>query len=190
VTVGEPLETVTGDGVAAFCDAEHVRVVGIVYGIVGDRDIAEDIAQETFVRVYLHWERVRSADSPQAWTARVASNLANSWWRRRYAEYRANGRHGIDPDEDAGDETADRLAVRRAVAGLPRRQRTVIALRYMGGLSVAETALAMRCREGTVKSLTSKAMSQLRTHFVDDDASPSTRLVPVAVSPHIDPEKL
>ncbi len=90
-----PSRLVADRDVASFCDAEHVRIVRVVFGIVGDRHVAEDLAQETFVRVYLHWERVQAADSPQAWTARVATNLANSWWRRRYAEARANRRHGV-----------------------------------------------------------------------------------------------
>lgn len=153
--------------VAEFCDEQHRRVVHVIFGIVGDRNVAEDLAQETFVRVYLHWDRVQLADSPHAWVARVASNLANSWWRRRYAEARANRRHGDAPSEAAVVETADNIAVRVAVASLPGRQRTVISLRYFGGLSVAETASAMRCREGTVKSLTSKAMSHLRAALED-----------------------
>lgn len=185
-----PSRLVADRDVASFCDAEQLRVVRIVFGIVGDRHVAEDLAQETFVRVYLHWERVQAADSPQAWTARVATNLANSWWRRRYAEGRANRRHGV-ASEDASDvEPSDRVALERAVAALPRRQRTVISLRYLGGLSVAETATAMRCREGTVKSLTSKAMSQLRDHFGDDDSQTTPRRQSVAVSAQTSPREL
>lgn len=191
MTADEPArEPVASPSLAAFCEGEHVRIVRVVYGIVGDRHVAEDLAQETFVRVHLHWERVQAAECPRAWTARVAANLANSWWRRRYAEGRANRRHGVDPRERGGVEPADRLAVQAAVASLPRRQRTVISLRYFGGLSVAETAVAMRCREGTVKSLTSKAMSHLRTHFADDHESPPLRPDPLAVNPLPYPEKL
>lgn len=176
--------------IAAFCDGEHRRIVHIVYGIVGDRYVAEDLAQETFVRVYLNWDRVQAAENPHAWTARVATNLANSWWRRRYAEARANRRHGVGSAETGDLEPADRLVVRRAVASLPRRQRTVISLRYFGGLSVADTAIAMRCREGTVKSLTSKAMSHLRTHFADEAGSRPPRPDPVAANPLPCPEEI
>jgi RNA polymerase sigma factor (sigma-70 family) len=89
---------------------------------------------------------------------RVAINLTNSWLRRRMAERRARARLGaraagahLDPDP------ADAVAIRRAVAALPRRQRTALVLRYYADLPVAEVAALMGCAPGTVKSLTSKA---------------------------------
>ncbi|WP_368072129.1 RNA polymerase sigma factor [Nitriliruptor sp.] len=90
----------------------------------------------------------------------VALNLATSRYRRRRAEWRANRRHG-EPDTRI-EETAVSLAVRDAVAALPPRQRTVIALRFFVGLDVAQTATEMGCAHGIVKSLTSKAMTRLR----------------------------
>ena len=61
-----------------------------------------------------------------------------------------------DPD------AADRVAVRVAIADLPDRQRAALVLRYFADLSVAETAVALECAPGTVKSLTSKAVDGLR----------------------------
>lgn len=61
-----------------------------------------------------------------------------------------------------GPEGADAVALRRAVAGLPARQRTAIVLRFYEHYSVAETAAAMSCAEGTVKALTHRAMTALR----------------------------
>jgi RNA polymerase sigma factor (sigma-70 family) len=57
------------------------------------------------------------------------------------------------------------VAVRSAVAALPPRQRAALVLRYYGGLSLAETAETLGCAEGTVKSLTHKAIAALRTTF-------------------------
>ena len=101
--------------------------------------------------------------SPHAWLSTVGLNLARSWWRRRYAEQRANRRMAAGGRDDApGAEPSDVLAVRSAVAGLPERQRAALVLRYYGGLSLAETAEALGCAEGTVKSLTHKAIVRLR----------------------------
>ena len=76
----------------AFCEREYPRLVGSLGLYCGDRHVAEDIAHEALVRVARDWGRVRSMRSPQAWTHRVAINLANSHYRRRQAEPRANER--------------------------------------------------------------------------------------------------
>jgi RNA polymerase sigma-70 factor (sigma-E family) len=153
--------------VTAFCRRVHPRLVGALGLHCGDVRVAEELAQETLARVWERWPTVRAADSPEAWTFRVAFNLANSRYRRRAAEERAYGRVGIRRDEEDGPDTAGRLAVRAAVASLPPRQRAVIVLRYFADFSVEDTATAMRCAPGTVKSLTSRAMAGLRAHLGD-----------------------
>jgi RNA polymerase sigma-70 factor (sigma-E family) len=153
------------EGVIGFCHRVRPRLVGTLSLLCGDGDAAEELAQETLARVWLRWSRVRELGEPRAtaWTFRVAINLANSWVRRRMAERRARARLAgqaasahLDPDP------ADALAVRQAVAALPRRQRTALVLRYYADLPVAEVAALMGCAPGTVKSLTSKALTALR----------------------------
>jgi len=152
-------------GVVGFCRRMRPRLVGTLSLLCGDGDVAEELAQETLARVWLRWARVRELDEPLAvaWTYRVAINLANSWLRRRAAERRARARLAargagahLDPDP------ADAVAVRQAVAALPRRQRTALVLRYYADLPVAEVAALMGCAPGTVKSLTSKALTAVR----------------------------
>jgi RNA polymerase sigma-70 factor (ECF subfamily) len=168
----------------AFCDQHHAWLVKLIAGIVADRHVAEDLAQEAFLRVHLHWDRLDRSDAPRAWLTRVAVNLANSWWRRRYAETRANRRHDDGRATSTVTETARAVAVRAAVASLPRRQRSAVALRYFGGMSVAETAAIMRCREGTVKSLTSKGLTVLRHQLGPDPEGPAPdSLAPVGPGP-------
>lgn len=151
---------------AELCRQEHPRLVGALALYVGDRRIAEELAQEAMIRLCQHWPRVRGLDSPRAWLHGVAMNLARSWWRRWYAERRAIDRHGIDADR-ADPDPADAVAVRRAVAGLPIRQRQALVLRYYAALPVREVAAQMRCAEGTVKSLTSHAIDSLRLQLHD-----------------------
>jgi RNA polymerase sigma-70 factor (sigma-E family) len=150
------------DDVAAFCRREWPRLVGSLSLFTGDGDLAEDLAQETLARVCRDWRKVSNLDSPGAWAHRVALNLARSHYRhrsvaRRHAGRIANAAETHDPD------TATVLAVRKAVASLPVRQRTALVLRYFADLSVAETAEAMRCPQGTVKTLTRDAILALRT---------------------------
>ena len=128
-------------GVIGFCHRVRPRLVGMLSLLCGDGDTAEELAQETLARVWLRWSRVRELDEPLAiaWTYRVGINLANSWLRRRVAERRAHARlaaraTGAHIDSDS----ADAVAVRQAVAALPRRQRTALVLRYYADLPVAE----------------------------------------------------
>lgn len=151
----------------AFCTAEHPRLVGLLALHVGDRLVAEELAQDALVRLQEQWPKVRLMASPHAWLCRVGVNLANSWWRRRYAERRAMALSASGQRSAGSDDAADVVAIRTAVAALPRRQRTALTLRYFAGLSVTETAADMRCAEGTVKSLCSQAIAGLRLEFLD-----------------------
>lgn len=159
-----------GDGeIIAFCRRVHPLLVGGLTLHCRDRGVAEDVAQEALVRVWERWSTVRQSAAPEAWTWRVALNLTTSWFRRRGAERRAYARLGLrrDPSETTPDQ-ADRVAVRAAVAALPERQRSALVLRYYADLSVADAAVVLGCAEGTVKSLTHKAVESLRTQLGDD----------------------
>lgn len=151
----------------AFCERLYPQVVGTLTLVVGDRMTAEELAQETFVKVWQRWDHVRTMDSPEGWTHHVGMNLARSWLRRRAAARRAQRRLESDaavqvPDVDRDDV----LAVREALAALPRRQREAIVLRYYAGLDVAATAEAMGCPPGTVTALCHRARAAMRTDIV------------------------
>lgn len=149
--------------VSAFCRELHPRLVGALALHCGDRDVAQELAQETLARVWERWSTVERLDSPEAWAFRVGFNLAASRFRRRAAERRARARFG--PVDDHVADVADAVAVRAAVALLPPRQRAAVVLRYFADLPVDETAAVMGCAPGTVKSLTSQAIATLRDRF-------------------------
>jgi RNA polymerase sigma-70 factor (sigma-E family) len=151
------------DDVVAFCRSMHPRLVGALALHCGDRDVAEELAQETLARVWERWSSVSVMDSPASWTYRVGFNLAASRFRRRAAERRAHARAG-HPDDHVPDPAAA-VAVRDAVAALPPRQRAAVVLRYFADLSVDDTASVLGCAPGTVKSLTSQAITALRATF-------------------------
>jgi RNA polymerase sigma-70 factor (sigma-E family) len=160
--------TAADPDLAALCIVEHPRLVGMLTLFLGERQVAEDIAQEALIRLHQHWPRVRSSPSPHAWLTTVALNLGRSWWRRRYAELRANRRVATRPAVPEPTDPADVMALRDAVTALPPRQRAVVVLRFYSGLSVAETADALGCPTGTVKSLTHLAIASLRQILVLD----------------------
>jgi RNA polymerase sigma factor (sigma-70 family) len=156
-------------GLRETCESEYPRLVRMLALYTGDQHRAEDIAQESLIRLHQRWDSISEIVSIRAWLSTVALNLARSWWRRQFAESRANAKDSsarqyvvIEPDQ------ADALTVRSAVSALPDRQRAAVVLRFYAGLSVAETAAALRCREGTVKSLTHQAISNLRVRLAID----------------------
>lgn len=144
---------------------------------VGDRETAEDLAQETLVRCIERWSRVAGADRPDAYAFRVAFNLANSRWRRLRRRQELTGRPAPWPasGEPAGDraearddvEPEDVLTVRSELAALPGRQRAAVVCRHLLGFDVRTTATVLGCAEGTVKSLTSQGLEKLRRRLAE-----------------------
>ena len=127
----------------------------VAFAVVGDRGDAEDIAQEAMARALVRWTRL--AGFEEAWIVRVSGNLAidrvRSRERRRLVPLL--GGTAAEPD-------GDRVDLQRALRGLPRRQREVAVLRFLGGFTEAEVASALGCSVGTVKQHSSRGLSALR----------------------------
>lgn len=159
-------------GVVEFCQSMRPRLLGALSLYCGDRDLAEELTQDTLVRVWDRWAHVRQMDAPEAWTNRVAFNLANSFFRRRAAERRARARLQARAHDRYDDpDTAARLVSLAAVAALPPRQRSAVILRYYLDLSVAASADVMGCAPGTVKALAHGGIAALRRRGVLGDAT-------------------
>lgn len=165
-----------GDEAHKFCRRVRPRLLGVLGFLCGDRDVAEDLAQETMARVWVSWAKVGdlSEHAATAWTYRVAVNLAKSWLRRRAAERRAVARLATNTSEARTvQDAADAIAVRTAVASLSPRQRTALVLRYYADMPVTDVARLMGCAPGTVKALTSQAVSALRQLVPDNQGGVS-----------------
>ena len=150
---------------------DAVRVATAITGSVGD---AEDAAQTAFVKAYLALDRFRAGAPVRPWLMRIVANEAknsrrSSQRRERLAE-RSHERYCmIAPSAEdgaiAGVTTAELLGV---VSRLDHRDRAVIAFRFFAEMSEAETALALDCAPGTVKSRLSRAMSRLRAQLATE----------------------
>jgi RNA polymerase sigma-70 factor (sigma-E family) len=147
----------------ALYEQEHSRLVGALGLLVGDRYLAEELAQEALIRVCRDWEKVRRLDRPAAWLHRVAVNLAMSSHRRRRAEQRMLRRVSTRDSDTVHDaDTATAETVRGALRQLPIDLRAVVVLRFYADLSVTDTAGVLRIPEGTVKTKTRRALAVLR----------------------------
>lgn len=166
----------THEQFAEFVEASSGRLVRTAYLVVGDLAEAEDLSQETLARVAHRWPRVRRMASPYGYTRRVLFHLALDARRRRR---RNPAPVAVLPDvavDDDSELVADRDLIARAISVLPPRQRATVVLRYWEQLSEAETAEALGCSLGTVKSQTSKALRHLRESLVE---RPSLDLQPI-----------
>jgi RNA polymerase sigma-70 factor (sigma-E family) len=138
------------------------------YLISWDAREAEDLVQECLLKVARRWGRIAEMEQPLAYTRRVLIHLALRESGRRARRRAELGASTTDIGAEAagltGLDTREELVA--ALAALPPRQRAVIVLRYFLDLTETETARALGCSTGTVKSNSSKALAHLRETFV------------------------
>jgi RNA polymerase sigma-70 factor, ECF subfamily len=138
-------------------------VVRTVYLVVFDRDVAQEITHESFLRLWQQRNRLRDAEHPRAWLMRVAVNLAIDH-RRSWV---AGLRHRLlpTPSPDPAVLALNRLEIedmRRQLLRLKPRDRAVLALRYEQGLTFPEIGRILGRPEPTVKTLLHRALGRLR----------------------------
>ncbi len=134
--------------------------------LVPDPAEAEDLLQVALLRVVGHWSQ--QLRSPQAYTRGVLLNLVRDRARRRHLvpvpvpEPADPGRPDVDPGPDPAEAISARARLDQVLSGLPPRQRMTVVLRVLEGLSEAETAAALDCSPGTVKSNLSRGLANAR----------------------------
>jgi RNA polymerase sigma-70 factor (sigma-E family) len=151
------------DGFEEFVRGRSPGLLRTAYVLTGDRGHAEDLLQDVLVKMHRHWKSITV--SPDAYARRALVHQATSRWRwrsRRPPERPWSPGEDVGLPGDASDPVVAKQLIMSAVAALPARQRAVIALRYLDDLSEAETALALGCSEGTVKSHASRGIARMR----------------------------
>jgi RNA polymerase sigma-70 factor (sigma-E family) len=151
---------------AEFREFMHARwpaMVRLAYGLTGDQGHAEDVAQAAFARAYASWPRVRRSGDPDAYVRQIVINENRNRFRKRRVAERLTDSVLIDvPWTDGTRESDERSALIAALQRLGPRQRAVVVLRYWLDLTEQETAAALNCSVGTVKSQASRALATLR----------------------------
>jgi RNA polymerase sigma factor (sigma-70 family) len=131
-------------------------------------DEADDLLAEAYARALAKWRTVRRHPAPQAWVVRTALNLHRDQWRRSSRRRAVPRRVDVSAPEPPIDP-----ALLAAVHALPERQREVVALRVLLGLSAADTAEALGIDAGTVGTHLRRALSTLRSQLHPHDAEPA-----------------
>jgi RNA polymerase sigma-70 factor (sigma-E family) len=130
--------------------------------VVGDHQLAQDLLQESLVKTYVAWPRLREVANAEAYARRVVVTTAISWRRRRSFHERPVEALPEGAVPDRADEVAGRTDLWAQLHTLPPRQRAAVALRYCEDLSEAQTAELMGCSVGSVKRHASNGLATLR----------------------------
>jgi RNA polymerase sigma-70 factor (sigma-E family) len=154
---------------AAFADFAAARAGALyraAYLIVGDHALAEDLVQEGLTKTYVAWPRLRDKGNAEAYARKAITTTAITWWRRRGwdAEKPRDDVPEIAVD-DHSDGVGEHDAMWAVLQALPPRQRAAVVLRYYEDLTERETAEAMGCSVGTVKSQVFAGLEKLRARL-------------------------
>jgi len=157
-----------------YVSARLAHLHKAAYLLCGDGHRADDIVQATLTALYRHWHRASAAQNIDAYVHRMLvrrflDEKRLAWSRVLLLSYQ------LDRPAPAPDGYVDADAVRAALGSLPRGQRAVLVLRYLCDMSVEDTASALRCSTGNVKSQTARALEAMRARLASpaDAASPT-----------------
>jgi RNA polymerase sigma factor (sigma-70 family) len=139
---------------AALFREEYAAVVRTAYLVLGDRQAAEDVAQEAFIRLFVHWRKVSRYERPGAWLRRVAICLALR--ARRHRRPRTARLQPSPIRFQASDEP-----IHEAVLALPSKQRAAIVLYYFEDRPVREVAEILGCAVTTARVHLHRARKRL-----------------------------
>lgn len=158
------------DLLTALYTAHYRDLVRLAAFLTSDRDNAEEVVQDAYVKVHGSWLGLRDPDKAEAYLRTAVVNGARSRLRRRQvvAKHRPEPLIDVASAEAFALRSSRRDAVVNAVRQLPQRQREAVSLRYFSDLTEAQTAHAMGCSVGAVKSHTSRAMASLRPLLEDE----------------------
>lgn len=163
-----------------FASARSASLFRTAYLIVGgDHQLAQDLLQESLIKTYLAWTRLRDLSKAEAYTRRTIVTTAISWRRRRSFHERPTDLLPDTAVPDPGEAVTAHASVVMHLRTLPPRQRAAIVLRYYEDLSEAQTAEVMGCSVGAVKSHVSIGLARRRQSLGAsfDETAPAEREV-------------
>ena len=154
-------ETARGQSLGDFARRHGLGLTRFAYLVSGDRDRADDLVQDVMLAMHRRFGDRLEIEQPVAYARRAIVNANISWSRRRSSTELLTATDVDRPVHDLDPGSGDELW--QLLAGLPHRQRVVLVMRYYLGYDDAEIAGTLGCRRGTVRSLASRALADLRT---------------------------
>ena len=154
---------------AEFVAARSPALHRAAYLMVGEVSLAQDLVQEALTKTYVAWPRLRDTSKAEIYTRKAITTTAISWFRKK-SWYGERASDSLPEGQSGGHEDSVTQSdwLWAALLDLPVRQRAAVVLRYYEDLTEAQTAEAMGCAVGTVKSQVSAALVKLRERLGDD----------------------
>lgn len=160
-------------------DRYKVRLFNYLFRLVGDRDEAEEVAQEAFVRAYIHAGKYKTIARFSTWLYTIATNLVRNrmrsksrkpriyslWGRSRFDGEEEQQIDILDPGRSPEDEMNDRElsdVITNSIKRIPQKYRECFVLREINQLSYEEIAAVTELKLGTVRSRINRARSHFR----------------------------
>jgi RNA polymerase sigma-70 factor (ECF subfamily) len=145
-------------------------VLRVSYFYLGNREQAEDVTQDVFVRLIENRPALKPG-SEKSWLLKVALNRCRDLWRSSWHKRVLLGSKKLEiiPDDDKLDDRLEKEALMQAVNALPPAEKEVFLLFYYQGLSTQETAQVLDVPEGTVSSRLSRGREKLRQYLNGGD---------------------
>ena len=156
------------DDLESLFRAHHGRLVRALTVACGNEQAAADAVQHAFVKAHLRWRSIMNYDDPVGWIRRVAINKLRDEHRSDARKGRVVQRLAAEPERAEQAPQLDEVAA--MLEGLPRQQRLSLALFYVDGLSVAETAATLGISEGAVKFHLHQGRATLRGQLGEGDS--------------------
>ncbi len=148
------------------------QITSYLWRMTGDEQVASELAQETFLRAWQHFDAVSHYEQPLAWLFRVATNLARQHHRRQVIPIRTTTMLDGDDDPASSDHStrfAEQDIVRQTLLQLPIRQRAALILREVHGLSCAEIGDLLHISRDAVKMALWRAREQFRARYLGEE---------------------
>ena len=156
------------DNFREFVRVRFEPLRALAYVTCGDWQTAEDAVAGALARLYLRWNRVAAPEAyARTMVVRAAIGEKRRPWRREHSA--GDALPDVAGHRDESGDVDERLRLRTALRQVPPRQRAVLVLRFLEGLSVEETAEILGCRTGTVKSQCARGLATLRSVLAADD---------------------
>ena len=161
------------DALAVLHREHYASLVRLATLVVGDVGLAEQVTQDAFVKLQLHWGGLRRLEKAPAYLRSAVLNGARSQLRRHKVRDRHDARRTVSPTVATPEAAAlgreEHERVVAALRRLPERQREAVALRYYLDLSEADIAAAMGVSAGSVKSHLHRGLATLARHLGEED---------------------
>jgi RNA polymerase sigma-70 factor (sigma-E family) len=159
--------------IAVLYQRHRRELVRLAYGLLGDLGEAEEVVHDAFAVLLSHWSSLRDIEAAPGYLRTAVVNGVRARWRRRRVRDLADRTRHREPTSKESD-VVEQAVVLGALAKLPLRKRECVLLRYYADLSEIDTAVALGISVGTVKSQTSKALTQLAA-LLEPEQSEVTR---------------